>query len=74
METFSLDFMRQKKKERSQVDNDDLIKEIKDEMLNMFGTLTPAEGREIIKKVGILNTPNLRITNAISFNSIMNLG
>ena len=68
----SLDLMRQKKQERPQADNDDLIKEIEDEMLNMFDALTPTEGREIIKKVGILITPNIRIVDAIAFNSIMN--
>ena len=40
-------------------------------MLNMFNALPPAKGREIIKKVGILITPNLRIVDAISFDSIM---
>ena len=37
----------------------------------MFDALKPAEGREIIKKVGILITPNLRIADAIVFDSIM---
>ena len=40
-------------------------------MLNMFDALSLFEGREIIKKAGILITPNLRISNAISFDSIM---
>ena len=48
--------MRQKKQERPQANNDDLIMEIEDEMLNMFDALTPTEGREIIKNVGILIT------------------
>ena len=48
--------MREKKQERPQADNDDLIKEIEDEMLNMFDAWTPVEGREIIKKAGILIT------------------
>ena len=63
--------MRQKKQEIPLVDDDDLIKEIEDEMLNMFDTLTPAEGMEVIKKAGILHTPNFRIDDAIAFNSIM---
>ena len=36
----SLELMRQKKQQRPQVDNDILIKEIVDEMLNMFDALT----------------------------------
>ena len=40
-------------------------------MLNMFDALTLAEGREIVKKVGILITSNLRIADAIAFDSIM---
>ena len=63
--------MRQKKQQRPLVDNDVLINEIEDEMLNMFDALTPAEGREIVKKVGILIAPNLRLANAIAFDSIM---
>ena len=50
----SLELIRQKKQQRPLVDNDILIKEIEDEMLNMFDALTPAEGREIVKKEGIL--------------------
>ena len=41
-------------------------------MLNIFDTLTPAKGREVIKKESILFTQNLRIVDAITFNSIMN--
>ena len=63
--------MRQKKQQRPQIDNDVLIKEIEDEMLNMFDALTLIEGREIVQKVGILTTQNLRIYNVISFDSIM---
>ena len=63
--------MRQKKQKRPQVDNDILIKEIEGEMLNMFDTLTPIEGREIVRKTRILITPNLRIVDAITFNSLM---
>ena len=63
--------MRQKKQQRPLVDNDILIKEIEDEMLNMFDALTPVEGREIVKKAGILITHNLIIVDAISFDSIM---
>ena len=48
-----------------------MIKEIEDEMLNMFDTLTPIEGREIIKKAVILLTPNLRIADAITIKSII---
>ena len=67
----SLDLIRQKKQERPQVDNDILIGDIEDKMLNRFDTLTPTKGREIVQKVGILITPNLRIVDAISFDSIM---
>ena len=41
-------------------------------MKNMFDALTPIEGSKIIKKARILITSNLRIADAISFNSIMN--
>ena len=48
----SLHLMRQKKQERPQVDNDDPMKEIEDDTLNMFDTLTPSEGRESSRRWG----------------------
>ena len=63
--------MRYKKQQRPLVDNDILIKEMEDEMLHIFDAMTPIEGREIVKKAGILITPNLRIADVISFDSIM---
>ena len=41
----SLELMRHKKLERPQEKTNDLIKEIEEEILNMFDALSPTEGR-----------------------------
>lgn len=63
--------MEEKRKERSDEESDVLIAEIEITMLNAFEKITRQEGREIVNQTGVPLTPNLRILDALSFDSIM---
>ena len=60
------------KVEHPKIEDAAIQTQIKEEMIKEFQSLTPEEGREMVKASGVLLLPNWNIVDALIFNSNSN--